>query len=233
MTCRSAMSCRHLLCTLPINFVIRGLATDVPLRGGVYIISLGGVLRELDTPPLDHIWWSRAVRFWESVRRLAPDNIYYQVLQDNCRDAIARGVRNWAKSFLTGLRRIGYPRTTRCDTLISVDPPTVQSLLADQSNTVWQGLSISPRTCPSRGAQLCTYLRWFARPSLLPPRFSALRLPIGVRRLRIFLRFRMGCHGLPVDVGGAQGYLARSVYAPGVFCRRWGTSVTSYSRARR
>ncbi len=51
------------------------------------------------------------------------------------------------------------------------------------------------------GAQLCTYLRWFARPSLLPPSVSALRLPIGVRHLRIFLRFRMGCHGLPVDVG--------------------------------
>ncbi len=76
---------------------------------------------------------------------------------------------------------------------------------ADQPNTVWQGLSISPRTCPSRGAQLCSYLRWFARPSLLPPTFSALRLPIGVRRLRIFLRFRRGCHGLPVDVDRRTG----------------------------
>jgi hypothetical protein len=90
-------------------------------------------------------------------------------------------------------------------TLISVEPPTVQSLLADQSHTVWQGLSISPRTCPSRGVQLCTYLCWFARPSLLPPRVSVLRLPIGVRRLHIFLRFRMGCHGLPVDVGRRTG----------------------------
>jgi hypothetical protein len=175
------------------------------LAGVRTCVSTAILFRELDTPPLDHIWWSRAVQFWESVRRLPPDNIYYQVLQDNCRDAIARGVRNWANNFLTGLRRIGYPRTIRCDTLISVDPPTVQSLLADQSNTVWQGLSISPRTCPSRGAQLCTYLRWFARPSLLPPRVSALRLPIGVRRLRIFLRFRMGCHGLPVDVGRRTG----------------------------
>jgi hypothetical protein len=175
------------------------------LAGVRTCVSTAILFRELDTPPLDHIWWSRAVQFWESVRRLAPDNIYYQVLQDNCRDAIARGVRNWANNFLTGLRRIGYPRTIRCDTLISVDPPTVQSLLADQSNTVWRGLSISPRMCPSRGAQLCTYLRWFARPSLLPPRVSALRLPIGVRRLRIFLRCRMGCHGLPVDVGRRTG----------------------------
>jgi hypothetical protein len=34
---------------------------------------------------------------------------------------------------------------------------------------------------------------------------SFLRLPIGVRRFRIFLRFRMGCHGLPVDVGRRKG----------------------------
>jgi hypothetical protein len=75
----------------------------------------------------------------------------------------------------------------RCDTLISVDPPTVQSLLADLCNIVWQVLSVSSRTCPSRGAQLCTYLCWFARPSLLPPRVSVLRLHNGVRQLLIFL----------------------------------------------
>ncbi len=157
------------------------------------------------------------------------DNVYYQILQDNCRDAIARGVRNWAYNFLSGLCRIGYPRTKRCDTLISVDrrdPPTVPSLLAALSDMVWQGLSISHRTWPSRGAQLArTYI-------VLPGQVC---WPLGSRS--------SGCLGFGVrayvfasgwfDVVDALGYLARSVYAPGVLCMRWGTSVTSYSRVRR
>jgi exonuclease III len=168
-------------------------------------VSTAILFRELQVSPLDHVWWSQAVRFWEDVRRLPSDHVYYQVLQDNCRDAVARGVRNWAFGFFTGLRRIGYPLTIRCDTLISVDPSTVRCLIQDLADRVWQDLGLCPRTCPSSGAQLCTYLRWFARPAYLPHRTSVLRLPLGLRRLRLFLRFRMGCHDLPSDAGRRMG----------------------------
>jgi hypothetical protein len=50
------------------------------LAGVRTCVSTAILFRELDTLPLDHIWWSRAVQFWESIRRLPPDNIYYQVL---------------------------------------------------------------------------------------------------------------------------------------------------------
>jgi hypothetical protein len=125
------------------------------------------------------------------------------VLQDNCRDAVARGVRNWAFGFFTGLCRIGYPFTIRCDTVTSVDPSTgaPSSLLS----TVWQDLGVCPRTCPSSGAQLCAYLRWPAGLACLLHRTSVLRLPLGLRGLRLFLRFRMGCHALPTDAGRRQG----------------------------
>jgi len=131
----------------------------------------------------------------------SPDNVYYQVVLDNCRDAIAGGVKNWASTFITELRRMGYPLEIRCDTLPFVDAATVRSLLSRQVDRVWQDVGLCPRTCPSLGAQLCTYLRWFARPQWHTRRTSVLKLPLGVRRLRLFLKFRLGCHDLPNDVG--------------------------------
>ncbi len=52
-------------------------------------VSTAVIFRELQVSPLDHVWWSQAVRFWEDVRRLSSDHVYSQVLQDNCRDAVA------------------------------------------------------------------------------------------------------------------------------------------------
>jgi hypothetical protein len=58
--------------------------------------------------------------------------------------------------------------------------------------------------CPSHRAQLCTYFPWFRRPAQVP-RLSLFDLVVDARRLRIFLRFRMGVHGLPIDVGRWRG----------------------------
>jgi len=91
-------------------------------------VSTAILFRELGATPLSHVWWLRAVHFWEGIRCLSPDNVYYQVVLDNCRDAIAGGVRNWASTFITELRRMGYPLEIRCDTLPFVDVATVRSL---------------------------------------------------------------------------------------------------------
>ncbi len=92
--------------------------------------------------PLDHVWWPQAVRFWEGVCRLPSNHVYSRILQDNCRDAVARGVRNWAfkLGFFTGLRRVDYPLMIRCDTLTSVDPSTVHSLIQRLADRLRQDL---------------------------------------------------------------------------------------------
>jgi hypothetical protein len=38
------------------------------------------LFRELQVSPLDHVWWSQAVRFWEGVRGLPADHVYSRVL---------------------------------------------------------------------------------------------------------------------------------------------------------
>ena len=72
-----------------------------------------------------------------------------------------------------------------------------------QHRKVWDGLHVSSRLAPSKGAKLCTYFARFFRPSQL--RFEPyLDIPMSISRL-LLMQIRMGSHSLPVE----QGRLAR------------------------
>jgi hypothetical protein len=52
----------------------------------------------------------------------------------------------------------------------------------------------------------CTYFRWLRRPAHdHVPRLTLFDLIVDARCFRVFLRFRMGVHGLPIDVGQWRG----------------------------
>jgi hypothetical protein len=109
---------------------------------------------------------------------------------------------------------MGYPLTIMCNTLSWVVVSTVRSLIQRLADKVWQDLDVCP-LCSSSGAHLCTYLRWFAHPGILPCRTSVLRLPLGLHRLRLFLRLYMGCLTLPSDAGWRQGVPRFQPVCPG------------------
>ena len=57
-----------------------------------------------------------------------------------------------------------------------------QANMEGQHRKFWDGLHVSPRLAPSKGAKLCTYFAWF-RPSQL--RFEPyLDIPMPISRLR-------------------------------------------------
>ncbi len=66
--------------------------------------------------------------------------------------------------------------------------------------SLWGALHISTRGAPSKGAKLCTYFRWFARPDRIStePHYE---LPLPVTKLRSIFHFRVGAHFLPVEQG--------------------------------
>jgi len=61
--------------------------------------------------------------------------------------------------------------------------------------------SSNPRTCPSQGVIVCTYARWFQQPTWARNRAPLTSLSLPPDTLRLFLRFRSGCSGLPIDTG--------------------------------
>jgi hypothetical protein len=102
------------------------------------------------------------------------------------------------------LRSIGYPYDIDCNQAHPIDLEVFKSVLQQQRDKAWGGLNLSPRLGPSLGVQRCTYLRWFARPSRVS-KHRLLYLSISVRKLRLFLRFRMGQHDLPIVTGRWRG----------------------------
>ena len=64
--------------------------------------------------------------------------------------------------------------------------------------------NLDPRTCPSQGVIACTYARWFQRPSWAFVKTTPLHLSLPPTILRLFIRFRAGCSGLPIDTGRRQ-----------------------------
>eukprot|EP00884_Botryococcus_braunii_P011700 jgi/Botrbrau1/20530/Bobra.145_2s0079.1 len=91
------------------------------------------------------------------------------------------------------------------DTPERIDVRRVRDLLDHQADLLGEGLHPSPRSCLSARALYCRYYRWFMRPQLVPTHRGAPRLHLPMKTVRTLLRFRLGCHDLPIDTGRRQG----------------------------
>ncbi len=91
---------------------------------------------------------------------------------------------------------------TKTDTsfIRNVDHLAFRKAMLARDMYVWGGLHISPRGAPSKGAKLCTCLRWFARPDRTST-VTYYELPLPVTKLRSIFHFRVGAHSLPVEQG--------------------------------
>eukprot|EP00884_Botryococcus_braunii_P023249 jgi/Botrbrau1/9608/Bobra.106_2s0029.1 len=152
-------------------------------------------------------WILRMVRFWNSIAAMRPDSLHYKVLMHDIRLAIVEGRETFSGTLMQQLKKLGYYIVdhVRFDRALQIDISQVKDLLDRKSDMTWDDLDISPRTCASPRALFCRYQRWFARPPHVPRRKSALKLHLPNGTLRTFMRFRLGCHDLPIDKGRQQG----------------------------
>ena len=160
--------------------------------------------QEVPVKRLEVVWLQRTVKFYNRLAAAPTNNLYRRIAVASSRSAVSRNLHNWAWSFCKSLQDIGYTFQLRADDLDPIAECTFDMKLKAKYDAVWQNLPFSPRTCPSQGASLCTYAAWFARPAHIHPK-TIFRLPLSAGCVQTLLRFRMGCHNLPWDLGRRQG----------------------------
>ena len=154
---------------------------------------------ELGLKSLQHWLW-RAVKFWSNLADKPVGTIYREIALESCRAAVGSSQFNWAWSMFKSVRATGYALSIRADDMDIIDVTALRRHLTQQRDSVWDGLDICPRTCPSHKSRCCTYVGWFARPVHRHAR-SLLDIPVSASCMKGLLRFRMGCHRLPRDEG--------------------------------
>jgi hypothetical protein len=130
-----------------------------------------------------------------------------KVLVQDLNLVITTGRETFAGTVLGLLKKIGYHTAdhVHLDKLDRLDVRRVQDLLDRQADLLWEGLHPGPRACPSSRALYCRYYRWFILPQHVPKHKAAHKPSLPLKAFKTFLRFRLGCHDLPLDTGRRQG----------------------------
>ncbi len=159
---------------------------------------------ELGLKPLQFFWWEQSMKFWNKLAALPGDSLFHVVLQDNLADAFQHRAHNFASAVVGSLRIVDYdlevPRAVGVVPIIDVGV-ALESLNSHLQGSANHALRC-PRAAPSVGVLTCTYEQWF-RPISTSRRFCD--VSVSGRRMRRFLQFRLGSHGLPVAVGRLSG----------------------------
>ena len=160
------------------------------------------LLAELGLLPLQVFWWRQTLHFWNSLAALPVGSLYHMVCLDNLTDAFGGSACNMASSLAACLHSVGSDMSRICDVVPILDVDSIVGALTAQLQNMGSGGLYCPRMAPTRGVVSCTYEQWF-RPYSIRRRYC--HLPVSGRRVRRFLQFRLGCHGLPIAVGRLAG----------------------------
>ena len=81
---------------------------------------------------------------------------------------------------------------------VEVQPDELQLSSPVQRQAAFDAVPLDPRSCPGPGVVLCTYRRWFSRPSdhICPVYWE---VPMSTAKLQRI--FRMGSHLMPIEQG--------------------------------
>ncbi len=159
------------------------------------------IFREFSEGPWLEKWWSFLLGFMRRLSLLPEGSLHLDILRDNIADA--KGplpCANWAQGIDRQFASLGIASPFVSSGIGALDSHGLLSRMAQGRQRVWEGLHVSPRTAPSKGAKLCTYHNWFGRPDKVrcEPYYE---LPMGIARLRALVQFRVGSHALPVEQG--------------------------------
>ena len=115
---------------------------------------------ELAEEPWDMQWWRQVVHFALRLKGVVSGALHRDILLDNVRDAQANpAAGNWACQLILRAQSLGMSAPFDASGCVVIDAAqhrdqALQLVQRDRNDTY-----ISPRSCPSAGAKLCTYHR--------------------------------------------------------------------------
>lgn len=146
------------------------------------------VWMEVPVRPLPHTWLLHAVSFFNSLCEAPPGSLYRLLLAQSCANTSDR-FPSWARCLAQALQAAGHPMPNGPVPLEPLSVSAVQTCLRRQ---------VAAPVLGGAGTRVRTYRQECLRPSeAYRRRVVGLRLP--AKHVRALLRFRLGCHGLPVD----------------------------------
>ncbi len=155
-------------------------------------ISPHMIFAELAEAPWQRTWWSQVLGFMHRLDSMDEGSLHPDILSDNIHDALGNpGCCNWAAGIQKQFAILGVPSPFSGSRIRNVDHLAFRKAMLARDMSAWGGLHILPRGAPSRGtrgAKLCTYLRWFAQPDRVNTE-PYHELPLPVTKLRSIFHF--------------------------------------------
>ena len=163
-------------------------------------IPIEVVFQELSVTPWHDFWWRQVLGFWNAMAQADSELIINIVLHDAIAIAHNGCSYGWAAQVFKCFAEHGKSSPLVAGAPVEVQPDELQLSFQTQRQAAFDAVPLDPRSCPGPGLKLCTYRRWFSRPThqVCPVYWEAL---MSTARLQRILRFRMGSNLLPIEQG--------------------------------
>ena len=118
-------------------------------------VTLAIMFRELAEKPWVHRWWSQVLGFMHRLSVMPESSIHADILKDNISASQQHPMcGNWATGIVRQYASLGMPSPFSSSGIVALNSLGVQADMEGQHRKVRDGLHVSPRTAPSRGAQV-------------------------------------------------------------------------------
>ena len=126
------------------------------------------IFRELAEKPWVHRLWSQVLSFMHRLSLMPQSGIHVDILKEYIFAAQQHPrCGNWAAGVMKQYAGLSMPSPFSSSGITALSSLGFQANMEGQHRKFWDGIHVSPRLAPSKGAKLCTYFAWFFRPSQL------------------------------------------------------------------
>ena len=114
------------------------------------------IFREFAERPWLDTWWSFLLGFMRRLSVLPDDSLHLHILRDNIADAKdPLPCANWARGIQVKFAALGMASPFVSSGIGALGSHGFMDRLAGARQRTWDGLHVSPRAAPSKGAKLC------------------------------------------------------------------------------